>query len=219
MRELTYQEQVKQTLDRYKRKNPEDYLVLIPIFDKMQNTIGFLRPVTADYRTTTPACVELFSRWREENPTLSLARFQVTNERTERWLDRLVVENDNRIIFLIQDSAGEYIGHIGFAGFRYEKRAAEVDSVLRGKKGVHPRMMEWAMDALICWGKRELGLEHIDLEVYSANEHAIQFYKRCGFCEGHLIPLRRVELSDEVKWVPCDDEHSAEKYYLHMVLC
>ena len=219
MSKMSYRDQVTGVLNKYKRKSPEDYLVMVPVTDASNTVVGFLHPVTADYRSSIPNCVDLFSRWREENPTLSLARFQITHQRTEFWLDHSVILNDNRIIFLIEDCQREYIGHIGFANFRYEQRIAEVDSVLRGRKKIHPRIMEYAISALVRWGKRELGLRQIDLEVYSENAHAINFYKRCGFSADVLIPLEKEILPDEVRWNPCaDNTKPAEKYYLRMIL-
>lgn len=215
---MRWREKVTDVLNQYKRKNLADMLILIPVLDDKKQTIAFLRPITADYQQTIPECVSLFSRWRMENPTLSLARFDITDERTKSWLDRLVVQNDNRIIFLITNYNGEALGHIGFANFREEEKAAEVDSVLRGQKNGYPRLMEYAMAALISWGKQELELQAVDLEVWSKNEHAIRFYKRCGFVEERLIPLRRVEEIGEVKWVPDESmADGAENYYLHMV--
>lgn len=215
---MRWREKVTDVLNRYKRKNLADMLILIPVLDDKRQTIAFLRPITADYLQTIPGCVSLFSRWRMENPTLSLARFDITDERTKSWLDRLVVQNDNRIIFLITNCNGEALGHIGFASFREKGKIAEVDSVLRGQKNGYPRLMEYAMAALISWGKQELELQAVDLEVWSKNEHAIRFYKRCGFVEDRLIPLRRVEEIGEVKWVPDESlVDGAENYYLHMI--
>lgn len=216
---MCWREKVTSILDQYKRKKTTDKLILIPVLDEKRQTMAFLHPITTDYLQETPECVHLFSKWRKENPTLSLARFDITNERTKNWLDRLVVQNDNRIIFMITDCAGKALGHIGFANFREEGQIAEVDSVLRGEKTGYPKLMEYAISALIEWGRQELDLQKVDLEVWSQNEHAICFYKRCGFTEDRLIPLRKVQEAAEVRWVP--DEGlvgNAENYYLHMIL-
>jgi len=63
-----------------------------------------------------------------------------------------------------------------------------------------------------------LDLQAVDLEVWSQNEHAIHFYKRCGFAEDRLIPLRKVQEASEVKWIADDSlTDGVENYYLHMV--
>ncbi len=207
-------------LDRYKMKTQKELLYIIPIYNDGGTAVAFLRPVTADYETSIPRCVELFSRWRRENPTLSPARFEITDERTKSWLDKLVINNDNRIIFMIQEPDGGYVGHIGFASFDDARDCADVDSVLKGEKAGRPRLMEYTMRALVNWGRRELQLRHIELDVMWDNTRAIEFYKRCGFQEGELVALDRVELADEVKWVPSEDvsRRDAEKYHLRMKL-
>ena len=53
---MTYAAQVVETIHRYKRKHGKDNLVLVPILDADQNTIGFLHPITSDFRTTIKNC-------------------------------------------------------------------------------------------------------------------------------------------------------------------
>ena len=213
-----YQLLVTKILDTYKRKNLQDSLICLPVFGSDDSVIAFLRPITSDYIITTPNCVELMSKWRIENPTISNGIFTVTHERTKKWLDSLVINNDKRIIFLVEDFSGRYIGHIGFAAFDYEKKTAEIDSVLRGVKGVLPGLMEHCMKAMIRWGYDVLKLEKIELSVFSDNTHAVEFYRRCGFADDVLTPMRKVEMPDEVKWEPDPDttRKDAEKYYLKL---
>ena len=215
---MSYQEYVVRIIDQYKQKGTGDIPDPIPILNDQNVRVGSLHAVAADYKETVPNCVELFAKWRKENPTISPSQFVITNERTEKWLNDLVIYNDNRIIFLIRDMKGRYVGHIGLAGFRYEQKTAEVDSVLRGEKDIEPGMMRYAMNALLQWGRERL--KHFDLEELSDNAHAVSFYERCGFVRDKLIPLVKVESPGEVRWVPSDrPAENADRYYLHMVLC
>ena len=47
---LNDEKKVIDMLNQYKRKQAESYLILIPILDGGGSTIGFLRPITADFR-------------------------------------------------------------------------------------------------------------------------------------------------------------------------
>ena len=216
---MTYASFVTQTLDRYKCKSPSSPLVCLPILAHDGQVMAYLRPITEDYLVTIPSCVELMSRWRTENPTISTGLFKVTYERTKKWLDDYVINNDRRIIFLVMDFNGQYLGHIGLASFDYETRSAEVDSVLRGVKGVKPGLMQQCMQAIITWGRAELELNRISLSVFNDNEHAVRFYERCGFTKGKLTPLVQVQLPDEVKWeIGTEaDRPTATRFYLEMV--
>ena len=214
------EEKVKRVLDQYKRKQAGDALILLPILGAEKQTIGFLHPVTADFKSTMTHCVELLDRWRKDNPTLSASRFPITHERTEKWVTETIIKNDRRILFFVQALDGRYIGHMGFNDICAEQGSAEIDLVVRGVKNTLPGLMGYAMEALTRWGKRELQLEHIAVMVLWDNTKGIKFYSRCGFKKGETIPLLKVERGNEVNWIPCRDLLcEAEKYYLRMRLC
>lgn len=207
-------------LNVYKRKQAKDKLILIPILDADENTIEFLRPITADFYRTIPNCVQLLDRWRADNPTLSPSRFPITHERTRRWIMDLIINNDRRILFMLQNLKGQYIGHIGFTNIDSEQHSAEVDMVLRGEPTEPARFMHYAMETLVEWGKQELLLEHIDLVVLPHNKCAISFYSRCGFHNDGFIPLIKCEANNEISWGRCPKSMSAsEFYFIHMTLC
>jgi RimJ/RimL family protein N-acetyltransferase len=210
---------VNDILNRYKCKSIDDHLICLPVYNENNHIVVYLRPITSNYLETIPNCVTLMSRWRIENPTIGTGTFTVTNERTKRWLDNFVVNNNNRIIFLIVDFKGTYLGHIGYAAFQHDIKTAEIDSVLRGEKDVIPGLMQFCMNAMIKWGKQVLMLNEITLKVFFDNSHAIEFYERCGFMSDILIPLVKVILPDEEKWEISPDPNlkNAERYYLKMI--
>jgi RimJ/RimL family protein N-acetyltransferase len=214
-----YQSYINDILDRYKCKSIGDYLIHLPVYDESNKIVAYLRPITSNYLETIPDCVTLMSRWRVENPTIGTGVFTVTRERTKRWLDNFVVNNSNRIVFLIVDFTGTYLGHIGYAAFQHDTQTAEIDSVLRGEKNVIPGLMHFCMNAMIKWGRQVLMLKEISLKVFSDNTHAIGFYERCGFMKDILIPLVKVVLPDEEKWEISPDANlkNAERYYLKMI--
>jgi RimJ/RimL family protein N-acetyltransferase len=214
-----YQSYIDDIINRYKCKSIDDYLICLPVYDGSNNIVAYLRPITVNYLVTIPNCVALMSKWRVENPTIGTGIFTVTHERTQRWLDNFVINNNNRIIFLIADFTGTYLGHIGYAAFQRDIQAAEIDSVLRGEKNVIPGLMQFCMNTMIKWGRQTLCLEEITLKVFSDNIRAVEFYERCGFVKDILIPLVKVILPDEEKWEISLDPNlkDAERYYLKMV--
>ncbi len=209
---------VRRILRQYKRMETADYLICIPVYQDDGEIVAYLRPITADFRKTIPQCVALLSQWRVENPSIATGTFTVTHERTMKWLDNLVVNNDDRILFMIQALDANYLGHIGFAAFDETDRSAEIDSVLRGVKDASPGLMQAAMKAIMAWGQKELGLAAIHLKVFHDNPHAICFYERCGFEDAGRIPLVKVVLPDEEKWEISEDPNmtDAERYYVKM---
>lgn len=210
---------IKERLDCYKGKYQPESLKLLPVYNYQTILCAYLRPITEDYRITLPGCSDLLGKWREENPGIATGTFQVTRERTEKWLDTHIIGRDDRILFLIVALDGQFLGHIGFSSFEYQEKACEVDAVLRGVNDVHPGLMGYALNSLICWGLSDLRLEKITLKVFADNTHAIQFYRRCGFQVMQLIPLVKVVLPGEEKWEisPQLQGTVAERYYTEMI--
>ncbi|WP_069998734.1 GNAT family N-acetyltransferase [Cellulosilyticum sp. I15G10I2] len=162
----------------------------MPIYNQQDTLCGYLVPVIKAYRIVMPVCGKLLARWRNENPSMSADQFTATSQGTEKWLDELIIQRDDRILFLIVTVDGEKVGHIGYSSFNYEEQSCEVDAVLRGEKSVHPGMMTFALGALTSWGLKDLKLLIIRLRVFSDNTRAVAFYKRNNFyieAENHPV--------------------------------
>jgi len=213
-----YKTQIKAKFDEVKRKDPRDPLIELPVFNDDSQIIAYLKPITKDYRETLPGVVELLGKWRAENPTLSDSVFEITNARTEKWLDKLIIGRDDRLLFLIDDFSNNHLGHIAYSSFDYSAQTAEIDCVLRGVKNVIPGLMSFCVKALVNWGFAVLQLNEIFLSTSKNNSRAIALYEKCGFKIIHEIPLIRKELQDEVRWDPAGEGFNgvAERYSVKM---
>lgn len=215
---MNYQSFIKNTFDNYKCKKKFNLLHMIPVYNDHGELIAYLRPITADYRDTIKDCAELVGRWRAENPSISASTFEITKERTEKWLDNLIIGREDRLLFMIQTLDGRFLGHVGYSNFRYDEKTAEIDSILRGVKDEFPGIMTFALQSLLWWGKEELRLEHIELTTGPDNHKAQALYKRCGFIEKKSKAMIKVVKEDEVRWddAPDPDMPDAEAYSLVM---
>ncbi len=215
---MNYQSFIKNTFDNYKCKKKFNLLHMIPVYNDHGELIAYLRPITADYRDTIKDCAELMGRWRAENPSISASTFEITKERTEKWLDNLIIGREDRLLFMIQTLDGRFLGHVGYSNFRYDEKTAEIDSILRGVKDEFPGIMTFALQSLLWWGKEELRLEHIELTTGPDNHKAQALYKRCGFIEKKSKAMIKVVKEDEVRWddAPDPDMPDAEAYSLVM---
>lgn len=190
---------VESVFNSYKCKNPEDEIKLIPIF-KNEKLTGILFPVTFHYKSISPQFIGLFSKWRKENPEGFASVFEITDQRTENWLDNVLLKRADRILFVICNINLKPIGHLGLSSFDFRNNTCEIDNVVRGVKNRHPGLMSDALQAIIKWGVSMLPLNDIFLRVLEDNPHAILFYKNNGFIITEKIPLYKTETEDEVKW-------------------
>lgn len=173
----------------------------------MGNAKIMLQPVDESDET-----INLLTKWRNDN-WYWFDKFTATKESTSIWLKNQVINNPDRILFLIFLN-GEKIGHIGTFRYNESENSSEIDNVLRGIRGCCPGLMECVTNKLISWMFSELKLSKIKLKVFSDNYKAINLYERCKMLTIGNIPLKR-EFNDQGwKWIPVKPSNGyAERYY------
>lgn len=205
--------------NNYKCRHQSDELRLIPIYNE-QTLIGFLKPVTYHYKLISPEYISLFSQWRKENPVGFATIFEITDKRTEYWLDNILLNREDRILFVICSLKGEPIGHLGFSSFNFEEYSCEIDNVVRGIRNGHDGIMTFALKSILLWGRNSLNLKNIFLRVLADNHHAVKFYERNGFTKQYDIPLFKVIKNEETNWIETKsfEEEKPDRFYTYMKL-
>lgn len=214
---IDFKQNVIKTFNSYKCTSKSDDLKQIPIYI-VNDLVGFLIPVTFLYKKTNPEYVHLFGKWRRENPEGFATIFEISDTRTEYWLDNILLNREDRILFVISNLKGEPLGHLGYSSFNFEERNCEIDNVVRGVKGVQKGIMSCAINTLIRWGKSRLNLENIFLRVLSDNPHAIRFYEKNGFFKQFEIPLYKTTQNNEVRWIETRNfkDQIADRFFTYM---
>lgn len=159
--------------------------------------------------------VASLARWRESNALAYPTRFPVTLTGTATWLRERVIAAPDRIMFLVHDAAARPIGHAGFA--LADDTSLKLDNVMRGEPGA-PGIMTTAVTSLLGWADRTLKPAAVRLPVFAHNDRAIRFYRRIGFRDAGVAPLRRLDRGDRVEYVPLvDGAGPADAHHLIMV--
>jgi len=167
----------------------------IPIkIDDNQASI-FLRPVDTSNDT-----VSLLTKWRKKYGDCFATKFEPTEKRTRNWLTEQVIENQDKILFLIILN-NKKIGHIGLFNYNKNDNSAEIDNVLRGERKEHRGLMEKVIYSIFDLGFKNLQLSKISLKVFEDNDKAINLYKRCGMSVVKHIPLKKIMIQDGWEWV------------------
>lgn len=142
--------------------------------------------------------VELIAAWRNEHRESFFTWFTATAEGTSKWLGEVISSRD-RILFMTEVDQTAF-GHIGLRNFDYAGKSCEVDNVLRGRSGVMPGGMTYALRGLLVW-LRSLQMNSTELRVFSDNAAALNLYCKCGFLCVKEMPLVRVDDGGSVSWV------------------
>lgn len=147
--------------------------------------IGYLTPI-GEFHLQNKDLHELMSTWRNAHQYAYPSRFNVTVGGTAQWLATAVVENPNRLLFLVSDAHGLPVGHLGL--LLNDESELEVDNVLRGVPE-SPGLMACAMSELEAWAKAELCAPSLTLKVLESNLRARAFYERLNYKSREMIPL------------------------------
>lgn len=199
MTDNEYEEYISELFDSVKMKNGGWDIRCIPIRIDGK-VVAMLRPITYDYMDVFPEIVSLCGKWRKNNPSAANTDFEITDERTKRWIDYYILERKDRLIYIIDDLRHNHIGHIGYSSFDFAKKTAEIDAVLKGETTEIKGLMTATVKALIEWSKVYLRLEHLEVRTNEDNARAIKLYERCGFRTVERIPLYKRVMNDEVRW-------------------
>lgn len=196
--------------------------------DRFDRVCAYLLPCAAHDGYLLPVCdlhrdddnlIGLLAQWRGENSRAFPSQFPVTHAGTARWLSQGLLDNPDRMLFLVCTRFGQPVGHVGVADFLNDDGRMEAENIVRGVTGTAPGLMTRAMQTLIAWA-RQLGARHLHLRVFSDNAHAVDFYRKLGFQDADLIPLRKHLEGPAVIYRPLDPSDAAapDKHFLRMVL-
>lgn len=137
----------------------------------------YLVPMGAYFEDNSEVIASM-GRWRDSHQYAYPSRFEITDTGTAKWLKSAVIDNDHRLLFLIQDPSGKYLGHLGL--LKVGEDRCEIDNVLRGESEI-PGIVSRALEVVEKFAYEELGMESLELKVLESNVHAIDFYLNNGY--------------------------------------
>lgn len=188
----------------------------IEVYDIESKPIGFLSLLQkAD--TCNQHVVESLTKWRNKYMRFFLTQFTATTERTKAWLTNVVIPSSDKLLFLIRDYDRNLIGNFGVANISKDK--CELDNLIRGERGGHPKLVYFSEIALLKW-LFDKGVNQVNLHVFSNNWPTIKLHKSVGFLETiRTIVSENIGDNGEVSYMPgpsCDGSRSRE--YIEMTM-
>ena len=211
-----YQQRVRSEFQLLKSIDRYDESVAHSI--RLPDNKGYLLCVS-EFHTHDNQLISTLAKWRAQATTFH-NKFEVTLESTNRWLRKLLLDVPDRILFIVVNTYGYRIGHMGFANALNNDCIMEFDNVIRGAHGRDKGIMSCATKALLSWANDKFEPELFKLRTLEDNEHAISFYQKLGFRIDGKQPLRRIESNGEINHVPSNegDSHPPDSYFTCMRL-
>jgi perosamine synthetase len=141
--------------------------------------LGFrLEPVSVIHANDNSAVKDLLN-WR------AAAKFRgdgsLSLKGTATWIQKSLLELDDRVLFFVLDPHGVRVGHLGL--WARADDVIELDNVVRNPESDLKGVMSAATRTLGRWANEFIGIEQLSLRVDSENSHAIGFYENLGFVE------------------------------------
>ena len=172
----------------------------IPIISNDTGNRGFLTPITHEL-AEDPNVVASLYRWRQAHMRSFLTVFTPTLAKTREYLSAFSLPDPARVLFLVANPEGSYVGHIGLCNIAAD--AAEIDNVIRGEPVDVPGFMVCAHKALLRWAFTTLDLATAYLNVLGDNKPAIRTYEKVGLRAVGSTPLRCEEHDGGYRLIPC----------------
>lgn len=171
----------------------------LAIHDDEGQAIGAMRSIDLQM-VNDSEIVDQMTRWREKNARNFFTQFNLTVERTRRWLNDDILYEPTRLLFIVEGEGGQRLGQFGLCSIT--NHAAQLDNGIRGESGGHPRLFYFAELSAIRYCFEHLGVERIFGHMFSNNTMALLLHKAVGLTIEKAQPLRRTESLGEVRFDP-----------------
>lgn len=160
--------------------------VRFPIRDAEMNVIGSMNTFDRYYLdddALVGTMAATHTRFREN----FLTQFEVTTENKRNWLEKSVLENESKALFLIEATDGRIVGQGGFTILSNE--VFVLDGAMRWGRGGHRELFirDGNERAAMCFFL--LGCERCEIEIFSGNEIVIENTLSSGYVIKREYPL------------------------------
>ncbi len=188
----------------------------IPVKNLASDLIGKLVPV-GNWILDDEEKIQAIRTWRSKARRMFLTQLDSTFEQTRGYLNDVSIAQTNRLLFLLFDDVGKFVGHLGICNVT--ESSCELDNLIRGASGGSPRLVYFAEVALLDWCFATLGIEGIDVSVLTYNTMVIDLHAEVGFVETTRKFLKKAVLDGITTHQVVDQSESNVGYgYVQMRL-
>jgi diamine N-acetyltransferase len=109
----------------------------------------------------------------------------ISPQQHQEWFE-CYLERDNDYVFIIEETRDflKSVGQISLYNIEWNHKRAEYGRLMIGEPDAeHKGIAKDASSLLLYYAFRGLGLDRVELEVFSNNQPAIAIYRACGFSE------------------------------------
>lgn len=143
--------------------------------------------------------VNLLYSWRKKYRDMFATDFQMNEEKTRKWIKKDILENPERILFMIYFN-NKKIGNIGTAVYDKTTNSARLDNMMKDPSCNYPGIMTVVEKVYLRWMFEGLKLSKITGFLFSDNKKMMNIHKKCGWITIDVVPVEQKKMEDGTKW-------------------
>jgi len=156
--------------------------------------------------------IKLLTKWRTENWDGFDSKFEVTSEGTKLWIRDQILQNPNRILFLIIFNSMK----IGQYGFSHDLERLWFGDLIKGERGAAPGIMEYVDKLFFKFAIDVFAVTKLYAKVFSDNFRTLNLHQKIGCIIVDTVPLKRSYTKDGWIWHKKElksEEEYGERYF------
>ena len=138
-------------------------------------------------------------------------KFQSTEERTRKWFNDIYLPDNTRVLFFIMYK-NEKIGHAGIFNYNEEENSVTLDNFVREPTKGERGLMDLVELSIMKFSFVKLEVQKILVDLFGDNIQANLLHKRCGFKIVKKIPLKKINVNNDISWIKDETLSSTNKY-------
>ena len=160
--------------------------------------------------------VKLLYNWRKKYRNMFATDFEMSPEKTKRWIQKDILKNPTSILFIIIVE-GEKIGNIGTSTYDEKTNSASLDNMMKEPTYDFPGLMTVIEKVFLRWMFDELNLSKITGFLFSDNEKMMNVHKKCGWRIIETVPIEQNKINGILKWQETKTKNEKTKRYFNKI--
>lgn len=134
--------------------------------------------------------LNFFLKLRRKYSHAFIKNKNISLKSTKTWYKKNLIKKKNKILFVVKNNYGKYVGHLGFNN--YKNNSIEIDNVIIDNPNKKKNLARNCLHALMKFGKKKLKVKYFYLKVVNTNYKAINFYFKNNFYISNIVKIKSI---------------------------
>ena len=163
---------------------------------------------------TSDETIELLYNLRKMYRDMFATDFEMTQEKTRNWIKKIILESQDRILFLILVD-NKKIGCIGHGGYNEKENSSQLDNMMKDPSCNISGIMTIVEKVYLKWMFEFFELSKITGYLFSDNEKMMRVHLECGWKLIDKVPIKKKIENECSVWEICKESSNEkiERYF------